>query len=143
MDDSEGNPECELISRCVAGEPGAWGELVERHKKLVAGLSRRILAHRGLPHGWQEVDEATTDFFSSLYLARESYLQGFRGRGSLRAYIAVLAANWVRRRVKVHIRYGQQLRGCAERLKQGKRSVEQCDADEELRAALSDSSPLS
>jgi DNA-directed RNA polymerase specialized sigma24 family protein len=76
-----------LLDRCVRGDEAAWRDIVLDHYSMVAGVCRRILARRGVPHGPLEVDEAVADFFGDLCLRREQTLGSFRGR-SLQAFLA-------------------------------------------------------
>lgn len=93
-----------LLGRCIEGEAAAWRDLLARYLPFVCAVARRILAHRGLPHGQAEVEEAAADFFGDLCLRRGDALEKFRGEGCFRAYLAVLAANHARRRAERLVR---------------------------------------
>ncbi len=86
-----------LPGLCARGDETAWRDLVSGFHSLVAGIFRRILQRRGLPHGDRELEEAAADFFGDLCRRRERTLGRFRG-GSLRAFLAVSAANYARTR---------------------------------------------
>jgi RNA polymerase sigma factor (sigma-70 family) len=93
--------ECEIravVSRCVDADPQAWRGLVERFYPFVGVVAGRILQARGLPCGAGEVEEIAADFFGDLFLRRERTLGAFRTSGPFRAYLAILVANYTRKR---------------------------------------------
>jgi RNA polymerase sigma factor (sigma-70 family) len=96
--------EAERIRRCVEGEPSAWRDLLAAHDSFVGSVIRRILARSGAPSGAADVDDAKSDFFGDLWLRRRETLGSFRGEGPFRAYLAVLSANHVRRRMGIEFR---------------------------------------
>ncbi|MEW6741802.1 MAG: sigma-70 family RNA polymerase sigma factor [Planctomycetota bacterium] len=105
-----------IFTACLAGDPGAWRELISSYHPLLAAVARRLLAQHGLPHGPAEVQDEAVSFFSELYLAGGRVLGKFRGEGSLRAYLAVTAANHVRQRARARLREQQRLAGSVEGL---------------------------
>ncbi len=90
----------QLVARCLLGDENTWHELVRSHSALVGAIARRILRRNCLPDGEGEVEEAIADFFGDLCVRRAETLGRFRGESSLRAYLAVLAANHVRKRAE-------------------------------------------
>jgi len=107
-----------LRRRCIAGEPAAWEALVARHLSLVVRIARNILSRRGLPARADDVEEAAAEFFGDLCATRRESLGAYRGKGTLRGYLAVLAANHVRRRAEMErrrrSRFGLPLEAVAE-----------------------------
>lgn len=89
-----------LRRRCVEADPDAWAAFCARYALHVAGVIRNILAQRALPARRDDVGEAVAEFFGDLCAARRETLGAFRGDGSFRAYLAVLAANHARRRAE-------------------------------------------
>jgi DNA-directed RNA polymerase specialized sigma24 family protein len=94
------DPDIGLAARCAAGEPTAWEAFVRDHRPFVAAVIRIVLrrGESGAGSGEAAIDQAVDDFIGDTYARREKTLGAFRGEGSLRAYLAVLAANWARRR---------------------------------------------
>lgn len=102
-------PEANTLLGCLRGEEGAWRELLATYYPLVSAIFRRVLARKKLPHEGRTVDEETAAFFGDLCLRRDQTLGRFRGEGSLRAYLAVLAVNYIRRRARELRREEQHL----------------------------------
>lgn len=104
------------LRRCIDGEEAAWRDLLERYHGFVSAVVRRIFERRALPHGRGEVEEIARDLFADLCLRRQELLGGFRGTGPFRAWLAVLAANYARRRADALCRERLNLERHRERL---------------------------
>ncbi len=87
-----------LLDLCVRGDEGAWRELIRSYGGFVAATVRRVFERVGRREGSHEVEEAVCDFFGDLWMRRAETLGRFRGECSLRAFLAVLAANCARTR---------------------------------------------
>jgi DNA-directed RNA polymerase specialized sigma24 family protein len=95
----------QLVGRCLAGDPHAWRELVERYDTDVQKVIGHLLHH--VPS--TTADDLTQQFWCDLFASGCRKLAAYDpGRGSLDAYLAVLAgqaAKYYRRnknRKKIH-----------------------------------------
>ena len=87
-----------ILRGCLQGDDGAWRLLLAEHVDLVTAIMRRLLARRALPHDQSALEEETASFFADLCANREQAIGAYRGDGPFSAYLAVMAANYVRRR---------------------------------------------
>ncbi len=85
-----------VIRGCLHGDDGAWRTLVAEHVGLVTGIFRRLLARRGVSMDKTFIEEQVATFFADLCLNREKALGEYRGDGPFDAYLAVMAANFIR-----------------------------------------------
>ncbi len=95
LDDDE--PE-DWPRRCAAGDADALKEFYLRYYAYVAAIVRNIFLRRGLRALAEDVEDGVADFFADLCVTRRERLLSFRGEGSFRAFLSVLAANHARRR---------------------------------------------
>lgn len=88
--------EAELVTRCLAADEEAWTTLVERYADYVYGLAVRNFR---FPH--EEADEVLQETMAQVY----EHLRDYRGTGSLRAWIAAIAQNVARQRLRSRSRH--------------------------------------
>lgn len=80
--------EAALVQRCVAGEEGAFAELVSEHQRMVVQLAINLLGDR---------DEAL-DLSQEVFLRVFRTIHRFRGQSSLRTWIYRIVVNQARNR---------------------------------------------
>ena len=85
-----------ILAGCMQGQPEAWRSFVAAYHALVTAIFRKLLAPRGLPADARSLEDETSDFFADLCLNRERVLGAYRGDGSFDAFLAVVAANYIR-----------------------------------------------
>jgi len=76
------DPDRELVRRTLAGDSGAFGELVERHEAVAHRVARRIV-------GPDEADDVTQDSFLRAF----HRLDRFRGESPFRAWLLQIVHN--------------------------------------------------
>lgn len=76
-----------LVSRCVAGDEGAWASLYARHSRTIAHVLRRL----GVP------PDALDDALQEVFLQAFRSLDGFRGEAAVRTWLYRLAVTQARR----------------------------------------------
>ncbi|MDQ3587576.1 MAG: RNA polymerase sigma factor [Actinomycetota bacterium] len=76
------DPDSELVRRTLAGDRGAFGELVERHEAVAHRVARRIV-------GSDEADDVTQDSFLRAF----HRLERFRGDSPFRGWLLQIVHN--------------------------------------------------
>ncbi|MDX1968642.1 MAG: sigma-70 family RNA polymerase sigma factor [Planctomycetaceae bacterium] len=80
-----------LIQRCLAHEPGAWKDFVDRY----AGLFVHVIQHTGharsIALSPEDVDDLCSDVLLAVLNDDYAVLRNFRGESSLATYLAVIA----------------------------------------------------
>lgn len=80
-----------LLKRCIAEEPGAWQDFVDRF----LGLFVHVIQHTGHSRSVQvtpeDVDDLSAEIFLTLLQNDFAVLRHFRGRSSLATYLTVIA----------------------------------------------------
>jgi len=99
----------EEVRRILDGGDAEWRVFVGQYRPLLAGIFRRILQRRGLHQDPELVAEHAEEFYSELFLRRATALGGYRADGPLKAYLAVLAANHLRRAIEARAREQRNL----------------------------------
>lgn len=88
-----------LIQRCLAHEPGAWKDFVDRY----AGLFVHVIQHTGharsIALSPDDVDDLCSDVLLAVLNDDYAALKSFRGESSLATYLAVIARRVVVREV--------------------------------------------
>ncbi len=86
-----------LLKRCLAEEPGAWKDFVDRFM----GLFVHVVTHTAHAHSVRlvqdDIDDLCAEIFMALLAKDYAILKRFRGQSSLATYLTVIA-----RRVVVH-----------------------------------------
>ncbi len=78
------NPDAALVSRCLGGDEGAWGEMVERYGSKVYAIAYHLTYDRS------EAEELTQDCFLKIWENLDRYVPT---EASLLAWIATLSRN--------------------------------------------------
>ncbi len=88
-----------LLKRCIAEEPGAWKDFVDRFIGLfvhVIGHTAQARSVRLLP---ADIDDLCAEVFLALLANDYAVLRQFRGKSSLATYLAVIARRIVVREI--------------------------------------------
>jgi RNA polymerase sigma-70 factor, ECF subfamily len=86
-----------LLKRCLAEEPGAWKDFVDRFMGLFVHVVTHTAHARSVRLAQDDVDDLCAEVFMALLANDYAALRGFRGQSSLATYLTVIA-----RRVVVH-----------------------------------------
>jgi len=97
-----------LIQRCLAREPGAWKDFVDRY----AGLFYRVVQHtasaRSVPITTDDADDLCSEVFVTLLNNDFAALRNFRGKSSLATYLSVISRRVVVKEM-IRRRYSEAL----------------------------------
>lgn len=80
-----------LLKRCIAEEPGAWNDFVDRFVGLFIHVIHHSAHARSVKLQPDDVDDLCADVFVSLLANDFAALRAFRGRSSLATYLTVIA----------------------------------------------------
>ncbi len=80
-----------LLDRCLANEPKAWEEFVDRFLGLVVHTVHQTAKQRGYDLSRQDVEDLSADVLAALLVHDFATLRRFRGESSLATYLAVIA----------------------------------------------------
>ncbi len=86
-----------LLNRCLANEPGAWKDFVDRFIGLFVHVVQHTAHARSVRLSQADADDLCADVFVALLNNDFAVLRQFRGQSSLATYLTVVA-----RRVVVH-----------------------------------------
>lgn len=86
-----------LLKRCLAEEPGAWKDFVDRFMGLFVHVVTHTAHARSVRLAQDDVDDLCAEVFMALLANDYAVLRRFRGQSSLATYLTVIA-----RRVVVH-----------------------------------------
>jgi RNA polymerase sigma-70 factor, ECF subfamily len=86
-----------LLRRCLAEEPGAWKDFVDRFMGLFVHVVTHTAHARSVRLAQDDVDDLCAEVFMALLANDYAVLRRFRGQSSLATYLTVIA-----RRVVVH-----------------------------------------
>lgn len=86
-----------LLKRCLAEEPGAWKDFVDRFIGLFVHVVTHTAHARSVRLTSEDVDDLCAEVFLALLADKFAVLRRFRGESSLATYLTVVA-----RRVVVH-----------------------------------------
>ena len=78
--------DAELIRRCLAGEDGAWYEIVKRHEKRVYNLAYRYSGR------FDQAEDLTQEIFLKVYRSLSAYRPG---AGTFGAWLIRLSRNHI------------------------------------------------
>ena len=84
-------PEAELIAACVAGRPGAFDVVVERHRRAVYQICYRFMGNH----------EDASDLSQDVFLRAYRGLPAFKGNAALGTWLHRIAVNTCLNRVSV------------------------------------------
>jgi RNA polymerase sigma-70 factor (ECF subfamily) len=80
-----------LLKRCLAEEPGAWKDFVDRYLALFTHVIRHTAHSRSVEVAPEDVDDLCAEIFLTLLQNNFAVLRHFRGRSSLATYLTVIA----------------------------------------------------
>lgn len=80
-----------LLKRCLAQEPGAWKDFVDRFIGLFVHVIHHTAHARSARLSPEDVDDLCAEVFLSLLANRSAVLRQFRGQSSLATYLTVIA----------------------------------------------------
>ena len=86
-----------LLKRCVAEEPGAWKDFVDRFIGLFVHVINHTAHARSARLSSADIDDLCAEIFLALVADDYAVLRRFLGRSSLATYLTVVA-----RRITVH-----------------------------------------
>lgn len=81
----------ELLKKCVAEQPGAWRDFVDRFIGLFVHVVRHTGHARSVKLSDDDVDDICAEIFLALVANDHRILRSFRGEASLATYLAVVA----------------------------------------------------
>lgn len=80
-----------LLHRCLAEEPGAWKDFVDRFLGLFVHVVRHTAQVRSVRLSQEDVDDLCAEVFVTLLADSFAVLRHFRGQSSLATYLTVIA----------------------------------------------------
>jgi RNA polymerase sigma-70 factor (ECF subfamily) len=87
----------ELVERCIAGEPGAWRQFVDRFVPTVRALARRYLRLHGQIPDSSELDDVTQDVFLAVTRREFRLLKNYDPTYTFKTYLGVITRTEVHR----------------------------------------------
>lgn len=88
-----------LLTRCLAEEPGAWRDFVDRFISLFVHVINHTAHSRSVPLSQHDVDDVCAEIFLTLLANDYRVLRQFRGNSSLATYLTVVARRIVVREI--------------------------------------------
>ncbi len=88
-----------LLKRCLAEEPGAWNDFVDRFIGLFVHVINHTAHARSVQLSSHDVDDLCAELFLVLLADNYSVLRSFRGKSSLATYLTVVARRVVVREI--------------------------------------------
>ncbi len=88
-----------LLKRCLAEEPGAWKDFVDRFIGLFIHVINHVGHSRSVRLTSDDVDDLCAEVFVALLADDFAILRRFRGKSSLATYLTVIARRIVVREV--------------------------------------------
>jgi len=80
-----------LLQRCLAHQPGAWNDFVDRFLGLIYHVIHHTAHHRSAPLRPEDVEDLAADVLLQIVANDYAVLRQFRGHSSLSAYLTVIA----------------------------------------------------
>lgn len=80
-----------LLKRCLAEEPGAWKDFVDRFIGLFIHVINHVGHSRSVRLSSDDVDDLCAEVFVALLADNFAILRRFRGKSSLATYLTVIA----------------------------------------------------
>jgi RNA polymerase sigma-70 factor (ECF subfamily) len=87
----------DLIRRCLAHQPGAWNDFVDRYLGLIYHVIHHTAHLRSIPLQPEDTEDVAAEILLQVVNGDYAILRQFRGNCSLSAYLTVIA-----RRICVH-----------------------------------------
>jgi RNA polymerase sigma-70 factor (ECF subfamily) len=87
----------DLLKRCLAHQPGAWNDFVDRFLGLVYHVIHHTAHLRSMPLRPEDVEDLAAEVLLQIVSGDYAVLRQFRGNSSLATYLTVVA-----RRISVH-----------------------------------------
>ncbi|MFO0846422.1 MAG: sigma-70 family RNA polymerase sigma factor [Gemmataceae bacterium] len=87
----------ELLRRCLAKQPGAWNDFVDRFLGLIYHVVQHTAHHRSMPLKPEDTEDLAAEVLLQLVANDYAALRQFRGQSSLATYLTVIS-----RRISVH-----------------------------------------
>jgi len=91
------NLDRDLLKRCLAHQPGAWNDFVDRFLGLVYHVIHHTAHLRSTPLRPEDVEDLAAEVLLQIVSGDYAVLRQFRGNSSLATYLTVIA-----RRICVH-----------------------------------------
>lgn len=111
----------DLIRRCLAHQPGAWNDFVDRFLGLIYHVVRHTAHLRSIPLRPEDNEDLVAEVLLHIVSGDYALLRQFRGKSSLATYLTVIA-----RRICVHALASR----AAAREVQPSRAIEETDLEE-------------
>lgn len=80
-----------LLQRCLAEEPGAWKDFVDRFLGLFIHVVQHTAHVRSVNLTQEDVDDLCAEVFVTLLADKYAVLRNFRGMSSLATYLTVIS----------------------------------------------------
>ena len=80
-----------LLTRCLANEPDAWKDFIDRFASLFIHVTRHTADARSIRLSQDDIDDHCADIMLQLLVDDAKVLRRFRGDCSLATYLCVLA----------------------------------------------------
>jgi RNA polymerase sigma-70 factor (ECF subfamily) len=80
-----------LIRRCLAQEPGAWKDFVDRYLGLFIHVLQHTAHSRSVTFSPDDIDDLCADLFLSVLADDFAVLRRYKGQSALGTYLAVIA----------------------------------------------------
>jgi RNA polymerase sigma-70 factor (ECF subfamily) len=96
------NLDRELLRRCLAKQPGAWNDFVDRYLGLIYHVVQHTAHLRSFPLKPEDTEDLAAEVLLQLVGSDYEVLRRFRGNSSLATYLTVIA-----RRICVHELYNR------------------------------------
>jgi RNA polymerase sigma-70 factor (ECF subfamily) len=87
----------ELLRRCLAKQPGAWNDFVDRFLGLIYHVVQHTAHLRSMPLKPEDTEDLAAEVLLQIVANDYAALRQFRGESSLATYLTVIA-----RRISVH-----------------------------------------
>jgi RNA polymerase sigma-70 factor (ECF subfamily) len=86
-----------LLQRCLAHQPGAWNDFVDRYLGLIYHVIHHTSHVRSMPLRPEDIEDLAAEVLLQIVAADYAILRQFRGQSSLATYLTVIS-----RRMCVH-----------------------------------------
>ena len=91
------NLDRDLLKRCLAHQPGAWNDFVDRYLGLIYHVVHHTAHLRSTPLRAEDTEDLAAEVLLQIVASDYAVLRQFRGNSSLATYLTVIA-----RRICVH-----------------------------------------
>jgi len=91
-----------LLNRCLAEEPGAWNDFVDRFIGLFVHVINHTAHARSVRLSPEDINDLCAETFVVLLADNYSVLRQFRGKCSLATYLTIVARRIVLREITRH-----------------------------------------